>query len=365
MSPYDAELFGHWWFEGPQFLDFLFRKMHFDQDVVKPTTPSEYLERFPELEVCQPPMCTWGATGYAEVWLNASNDWIYPHLDMAAERMVELARRYEITSELEWRALNQAARELLLAQSSDWAFIMKTNTTVEYAKKRTRDHIARFDYLYRALTHQTMLEEPILARVRVARQRLPGDRLPGLSLGRGPPASEIVPRLTRGCIRRVSRLAYGGPHAATLRPAAVAGSWYPGTADAIAREVDRYLEAAAVAPLPGRLVALVSPHAGLRYSGPVAAYGYSLLRGRRALTVVLVGPVAPRRVRRRRRARPRRVGDAARPRADRRGRGGGGPRRREGRRVRRRPRCTARSTRSRCSCRSCSAWCRRCGSCRC
>ena len=77
---------------------------------------------------------------------------------------------------------------------------------------------------------------------------------------------------------------------ATLRPAAVAGSWYPGSADAIAREVDGYLEEAAVAPLPGRLVALVSPHAGLRYSGPVAAFGYSLLRGRRALTVVLVGP---------------------------------------------------------------------------
>jgi 1,4-alpha-glucan branching enzyme len=163
VSPYDAELFGHWWYEGPQFLDFLFRKMHFDQDVVKPTTASEYLERFPDLEVCQPPMCTWGAAGYAEVWLNGSNDWIYPHLDMAAERMVELARRYERPSdERERRALNQAARELLLAQSSDWAFIMKTNTTVEYAKKRTRDHIARFDYLYRALTHQCMLEEPIL-----------------------------------------------------------------------------------------------------------------------------------------------------------------------------------------------------------
>ncbi len=162
VSPYDAELFGHWWYEGPQFLDYLFRKMHFDQDIVKPITPPEYLERFPDLEVCQPPMCTWVAAGYAEVWLNASNDWIYPHLDMAAERMVELARRYEQPNDLERRALNQAARELLLAQSSDWAFIMKTGTTVDYAKKRTRDHVARFDYLYRALTHQCMLEEPIL-----------------------------------------------------------------------------------------------------------------------------------------------------------------------------------------------------------
>ncbi|MFI5183613.1 MAG: glycoside hydrolase family 57 protein [Vicinamibacteria bacterium] len=161
VSPYDAELFGHWWFEGPDFLNYLFRKMHHDQDIVKPITPPEFLERHPECEMAQPPMCTWGAKGYAEVWLNPGNDWIYPHLEMAAERMAELARRYEHPNALEWRALNQAARELLLAQSSDWAFIMKTNTTVEYAKKRTRDHIARFTYLHRVLT-QGGLEEPIL-----------------------------------------------------------------------------------------------------------------------------------------------------------------------------------------------------------
>src|SRR5258707_5503181 len=81
---------------------------------------------------------------------------------MAAERMVELARRFENPNERERRALNQAARELLLAQSSDWAFIMKTNTTVEYANKRTRDHIARFDYLYRMLSTGGLLGETIL-----------------------------------------------------------------------------------------------------------------------------------------------------------------------------------------------------------
>jgi 1,4-alpha-glucan branching enzyme len=162
VSPYDAELFGHWWFEGPDFLDFLFRKMHFDQDVIKPITPLQYLARHPELDVVQPPLCTWGAEGYAEVWLNPGNDWIYPHLDVAAERMVALARRYEHPGPLEWRALNQAARELLLAQASDWAFIMKTGTTVEYAKKKTRDHIARFDYLHRALSGQCPLDQAIV-----------------------------------------------------------------------------------------------------------------------------------------------------------------------------------------------------------
>ncbi len=78
--------------------------------------------------------------------------------------------------------------------------------------------------------------------------------------------------------------------AGVLRRAAVAGSWYPGTASAIATEVDAYLEAAGPAPPAGRLVALVSPHAGLRYSGPVAAHGYGLVRGRENVTAVLVGP---------------------------------------------------------------------------
>ena len=76
-----------------------------------------------------------------------------------------------------------------------------------------------------------------------------------------------------------------------VRRAAVAGSWYPGTASAITAEVDSYLEMARAASPPGRLVALVSPHAGLRYSGPVAAFGYALLRhAAEILSVVLVGP---------------------------------------------------------------------------
>ena len=76
----------------------------------------------------------------------------------------------------------------------------------------------------------------------------------------------------------------------SVRPAAVAGTWYPGRPDRIAAEVESYLGTVGPRTVAGRLVALVSPHAGLRYSGPVAAYGYSLLRGRSDLTAVLVGP---------------------------------------------------------------------------
>lgn len=75
-----------------------------------------------------------------------------------------------------------------------------------------------------------------------------------------------------------------------VRPSAVAGSWYPGEPVALRAEVDRYLEDVAPTALPGPLVALIAPHAGLRYSGPVAAHAYATLRGRERLTAVLVGP---------------------------------------------------------------------------
>jgi 1,4-alpha-glucan branching enzyme len=147
ISPYDAELFGHWWFEGPEFLEHLFRRMHHDQDRLEALTPLEYLQRHPRNQVVTPSYSSWGAKGYAEVWLEGSNEWIYRHLDHAARRMIRVASANPNTTGVLQRALNQAARELLLAQSSDWAFIMKTATMVPYAVRRTREHLHRFNRL--------------------------------------------------------------------------------------------------------------------------------------------------------------------------------------------------------------------------
>jgi len=147
VSPYDAELFGHWWFEGPQWIDFLLRKLACDQNDIKAILPSEYLDRFGDLQTVQPPECSWGAGGFHEVWLNGGNDWIYPHLHAAAERMSALVQRFPNADGLPRWALDQAARELLLAQSSDWAFIMKTGTSVEYAVRRFKTHLHRFNRL--------------------------------------------------------------------------------------------------------------------------------------------------------------------------------------------------------------------------
>ena len=94
VAPYDSELFGHWWFEGPEWINFLIRKMACDQDTVRLTTPAEYLAENPKCQMTRPSMSSWGHRGYSEVWLDDSNDWIYRHLHKAADRMIELAALY-------------------------------------------------------------------------------------------------------------------------------------------------------------------------------------------------------------------------------------------------------------------------------
>lgn len=87
--------------------------------------------------------------GYSGVWLNQTNDYVHRHLHVAGDRMVELAKLYpNEKNALRKKALNQCARELLLAQSSDWLFIITNGTMVDYAKKRIKDHIGRFTKLY-------------------------------------------------------------------------------------------------------------------------------------------------------------------------------------------------------------------------
>jgi len=165
VVPFDAELFGHWWFEGPRFLERFIRQVAAQRDFSL-ITPSEYLAAHPTQQIVEPAASTWGENGHLAVWLDPSNAWIYPHLQVAAQKMIGLAQSASAVVEeplrspngrsaggapgLQFadRVLKQLARELLLAQSSDWAFLIKTGTAREYATNRTIDHLARFDRLH-------------------------------------------------------------------------------------------------------------------------------------------------------------------------------------------------------------------------
>jgi 1,4-alpha-glucan branching enzyme len=163
VVPFDAELFGHWWFEGPRFLELFIRKAAFDQRDFCLTSPGDYLQTHPTQQTIQPAASSWGDKGHLEVWIDKNNSWIYPHLHAAAQRMTKLARDFSVVGKalrlpnetaagdahaLQDRVLKQLARELLLAQSSDWAFLIRSGTAREYATKRTLDHLSRFNKLH-------------------------------------------------------------------------------------------------------------------------------------------------------------------------------------------------------------------------
>jgi 1,4-alpha-glucan branching enzyme len=166
VAPFDAELFGHWWFEGPQFLESFIRKAAYEhQDLrltskskygradFQLTTPTEFLAGHPTQQTIAPAASSWGENGYLGVWLDESNSWILPHLHSAGRRMTDAARAYAADANaLTDRVLRQMARELLLAQSSDWAFLIKTGTASHYATKRVTDHLLRFNHLYDDIT---------------------------------------------------------------------------------------------------------------------------------------------------------------------------------------------------------------------
>ena len=161
VSPYDAELFGHWWFEGPEFLNQVMRKIGKESQTVELVTAPRYLLENPKNQPVTPCYSSWGYQGYSEVWLEGSNDWIYRHLHWASREMHELAKMHRGETGLVRRALNQMARELLLAESSDWAFMMKSGTSVEYAVKRTKEHLLAFLGLHDAVKKNSLHENEV------------------------------------------------------------------------------------------------------------------------------------------------------------------------------------------------------------
>ena len=176
VSPYDAELYGHWWFEGPQFIDFFFKKIHYDQTEIQCITPGDFLDSGLPIQVQKPTASSWGENGYYKVWINEGNSWMYPYQHDAERRMTEYANRFaenddalvgstgEDSGVPAERILNQLARELLLAQSSDWAFQIYQGTTVQYSSRRFQSHIQRFNMLAKML-ESGEVDEELLAEI--------------------------------------------------------------------------------------------------------------------------------------------------------------------------------------------------------
>jgi len=152
LCAFNADSFGRHWHEGPQFLENLFR-LAADYRELQFMTPGEYLYQQPisAFEISLPEYSSWGDNGYAQVWLDSSNDWIYRHLSRSINRMINLADRFSGSSSLKERTMNQAACELLLAMASDWPALLYRQESTVYARNQLEDALQNFTTIYEAL----------------------------------------------------------------------------------------------------------------------------------------------------------------------------------------------------------------------
>ncbi|MDR3130775.1 MAG: DUF1957 domain-containing protein [Treponema sp.] len=151
LCAWDADFLGRFWREGTCFLEALFREAPGRN--LRFLTPGEYFSRQNSRGIARimPEFSSWGFNGYAESWIDASNDWIYPHVMSALDRMLELAERFPNDVGIKERALNQAAREILLVQASDWPRMLYKHEYSAYAREQVETTLRNFTTIYEAL----------------------------------------------------------------------------------------------------------------------------------------------------------------------------------------------------------------------
>lgn len=147
VTPYDAELLGHWWFEGPWWLEAVFRELARRDAPLEAACASTVAQQAGELQTVRVAESSWGEGGYHRVWLNPKTDWIYPRLVRAAAALRDASTGQLPASPLIRRALSQAVRELLLAESSDWPFMLTRGSSSDYARRRVVEHLDNVESL--------------------------------------------------------------------------------------------------------------------------------------------------------------------------------------------------------------------------
>lgn len=143
-APFDTELFGHWWWEGPQWLKAVLAGLA-ASDEVQLVTGSEYLETSPASVIVSLPEGSWGKGGFHFIWLNEDTKWTWRHIYEAERDMIRLAQKYASNDDADLqRIMKQLARENLLLQSSDWQFLISTWSARDYSELRFDFHLNAF-----------------------------------------------------------------------------------------------------------------------------------------------------------------------------------------------------------------------------
>lgn len=146
-SPYDFELYGHWWMEGIEWLKLVF-ELIFNNENIEMITISDYIAKYQkDFSVISMGTSSWGEGGQFQVWKNPEHGWIWSYINGAIKEFENILKRIPDPNEWHTRILNQIARELLLMEGSDWPFLLYTEQAKEYANQRFHHHHQRFNKL--------------------------------------------------------------------------------------------------------------------------------------------------------------------------------------------------------------------------
>jgi 1,4-alpha-glucan branching enzyme len=186
VAPFDTELFGHWWFEGPEFLAGVYRELSARRSAARPTTAKRHLDDHPTRAAVRMPPGSWGANGDFSMWLGPRTAWTWERLWPLEERFWDVAPAALMSASAR-DVLAQAAREMLLAQSSDWQFIISTGAAADYAEQRFQEHCAAAEQLVAALGAAGGVRENARTRAAELAQRnaIFPDILPAVSAALG------------------------------------------------------------------------------------------------------------------------------------------------------------------------------------
>lgn len=147
-TPFDTELFGHWWFEGPEFIRAVIRGLNFSPWVKMVTCSEEILRINPKL-IVKLPEGSWGVNNNHDVWSNPDTYWTWEAIYNDEKRFSDIIDvvKNNNGNEMVNRILKQALRMLLLLQSSDWQFLIYTKSAKDYAEQRFFFHHSDFNRL--------------------------------------------------------------------------------------------------------------------------------------------------------------------------------------------------------------------------
>jgi 1,4-alpha-glucan branching enzyme len=147
VASFDAELFGHWWFEGVRFLRDVILTLA-NMDDVKLATAQEALASDPPDKVMRLPEGSWGENGDHTVWANDRVKWVWEMEYRAEGTFLRLLHSLPWREDQQIRqVMERAARELLLLQASDWPFVIHTGGATDYGIERIAGHSTRFNRL--------------------------------------------------------------------------------------------------------------------------------------------------------------------------------------------------------------------------